>query len=91
MTLGDYNPQLDLKLLLSQENSGLLFFITDLDNEPVYYPYAYDIQVILLRTRYYYTKYMVYRLFVYKALYFPEQITQEDAERVMEYLCSCLK
>jgi hypothetical protein len=61
-------------------------FTTDLNSEPVHYPYAYDIQVALLRTRYYYAKYMVHRPFVYKALHFPEQTTQEDAQGVAECL-----
>jgi hypothetical protein len=91
MTLGGYNPRLDPIRTPSQENSGLPLFITDLDNEPVHHPYAYDIQVAWLRTRYYYAKYMVYRPFVYKALHFPEQMIQEDAEGVAECLCSCLK
>ena len=91
MTLGGCNPRLDPNLWPTQENSGLPLFTTDLDSEPVHYPYAYDIQVALLRTRYYYVKYMVYRPFVYKALHFPEQMTQEDAEGVAECFCSCLK
>jgi hypothetical protein len=61
-------------------------FSTDLDKEPIQYPYVYDIQVALLRTRYYQVKYMVYRPFVYKALHFPEQMTQEDVEAVAECL-----
>jgi hypothetical protein len=60
MTLGGYNPRLDPNLSPTQENSGLPLFTTDLDSEPVHYPYAYDIQVALLRMRYYYAKYMVY-------------------------------
>ena len=91
MTLGAYNPRLDPNLSSTQENSGLPLFTTDLDSEPVHYPYVYDIQVALLRTRYYYAKYIVYRPFVYKALHFPEQMTQEDAEGVAECLRSCLK
>ena len=63
-----------------------LYFTTDLHSvrEPV--SYVYDIQVALLRTKYYYAKYMVYRPFVYKALHFPEQITPEDAHGVAECL-----
>jgi hypothetical protein len=91
MTLGGYDPRPDPNLSPSQENFGLPLFTTDLDSEPVHYPYAYDMQVALLRTRYYYAKYMVYRPFVYKALHFPEQMTQEDAEGFAECLCSCLK
>lgn len=62
-------------------------FTADLDSQPRNLPYLYDIQVALLRTRYYYAKYMVHRPFVYKALHFPDQMTQEDAEGV----ASCLK
>jgi hypothetical protein len=62
-------------------------FSADLDNPPRHLPYVYDIQVALLRTRYYYAKYMVHRPFIYKALHFPEQLTQEDAEGVAD----CLK
>jgi hypothetical protein len=91
MVLGGCNPRLDPNLSPFQENSGLPLFTTDLDSEPVHYPYAYDIQVALLRTRYYYAKYMVYRPLVYKALHFPEQMTHEDAEGVEECLRSCLK
>jgi hypothetical protein len=65
----------------------LLLFITNLEKESMYYLYTFNIQVILLRMRYYYTKYIIYRLFVYKALHFPEQMTQEDAEGV----ANCLK
>ncbi|PQE04635.1 hypothetical protein CJF30_00004406 [Rutstroemia sp. NJR-2017a BBW] len=70
--------------------SRLPLFTPDLESEPALYPYVYDIQVALLRTRYYYAKYMVYRPFVYKALHFPERMMQEDAESVAECLRSCL-
>ena len=56
------------------------FFSDDLDSPPVTYPFAYDIQVALLRTRYYYAKYVSHRPFVYKALHFPNQMSREDAE-----------
>jgi hypothetical protein len=91
ITLGRYNLSLDPNLSSNQGNSGLPLFTTDLDSEPVHYPYAYDIQVAWLRTSYYNAKYMVHRPFVYKALHFPEQMTQEDAEGVAECLRSCLK
>jgi len=66
-------------------------FTTDLGSDPMQYPYVYDIQVAFLRTRYYYVKYMIYRPFVYKALHFPNSMTQEDAEGVAEFLRACLK
>ena len=52
----------------------------------MHYRFVYDVQVAVLRTRYYYAKYVVYRPFVYKALHFPEQMTQEDAQGVAECL-----
>jgi hypothetical protein len=91
MSLGRYSQPLDPNLSPHQGHPGLPLFTTDLDSEPVHYPYAYDIQVAILRTRFYYAKYTVYRPFVYKALHFPEQMTQEDAEGVAECLRSCLK
>jgi hypothetical protein len=66
---------------------GTPLFTTDLDAEPVLYAYAYDIQVALLRTRYYYAKYMVHRPYVYKALHYPDQMGPLDYQGVAE----CLK
>jgi hypothetical protein len=83
---GNINKTLDPNLSLDPAQSRMPLFSTDLDKEPIQYPYVYDIQVALLRTRYYQAKYMVYRPFVYKALHFPEQMTQEDAEGVAECL-----
>ncbi|ATZ46138.1 hypothetical protein BCIN_01g07910 [Botrytis cinerea B05.10] len=75
---------------MSQQSYRPVLFSTDIDEEPVRYPYAYDIQVATLRTRYYYAKYMVYRPFVYKVLHSPELVTPEDAQNVAECLRSCL-
>ncbi|KAG4442313.1 hypothetical protein IFR05_002237 [Cadophora sp. M221] len=70
---------------------GAQLFSADLNSDPMQYRFVYDVQVAVLRTRYYYAKYVVYRPFVYKALHFPEQMTQEDAQGVAECLRSCLK
>jgi len=87
-----YNQALDPSLSPPYpRQSNVALFTADLDSEPVQYSYAYDVQVALLRTRFYYAKYMVHRPFVYKALHFPEQMTQADAEGVAECLQSCLK
>ncbi|KAF7906480.1 hypothetical protein EAF00_000759 [Botryotinia globosa] len=75
---------------ISQPSPRPVLFSTDIDQEPVRYPYAYDIQVATLRTRYYCAKYMVYRPFVYKVLHSPELVTPEDAQNVAECLRSCL-
>lgn len=82
---GDCSQPLDPNLN-QQALPGQPLFSTDLDSEPVHYPYAYEIQVALLRSRYYYAKHMVYRPFIYKALHFPEQMTQDDAQGVAECL-----
>jgi hypothetical protein len=78
-----FNQALDPDLSLEQETP---LFTTNLDSEPVQYPYAYDVHVALLRTRYYYAKYMVYRPFVYKAMHYPDYMTQDDAQGVAECL-----
>lgn len=71
--------------------AGVLpLFTTDLNGHPVAYPYATDIQIALLRTRYYITKHMIYRPFLYKALHHADKMTQEDAEGVATCLRSCL-
>jgi hypothetical protein len=73
----------------SAQSSSFALFTADLDSEPAYYPYIYDIQVALLRTRYYYTNYMVHQPFVYKALHYPEQLTEDDARGVAQCLQVC--
>ncbi|KAK0126370.1 hypothetical protein ONS95_007976 [Cadophora gregata] len=87
-----FNESLDPSLSIPRPlHPGAQLFSTDLKSEPMHYRFVYDIQVAVLRTRYYYAKYVVYRPFVYKALHFPEQMTQEDAQGVAECLRSCLK
>jgi hypothetical protein len=84
-----FSKVLDPQLSLQHVQMGPPLFSSDLDSEPVHYPYLYDLQVALLRTRYYYAKYIVHRPFVYKALHFPERMTQEDAEGAAECLKVC--
>jgi len=87
-----FNEPVDPSLSIPRPlHPGAQLFSTDLKSEPMHYRFVYDIQVAVLRTRYYYAKYVVYRPFVYKALHFPEQMTQEDAQGVAECLRSCLK
>jgi hypothetical protein len=45
--------------------------------------YARNIQVALLRTRYYYAQYMIYRPLVYKALHYPAHMTAQDVHCVV--------
>ena len=82
-----FNEPVDPSLSIPRPlHPGAQLFSTDLKSEPMHYRFVYDIQVAVLRTRYYYAKYVVYRPFVYKALHFPEQMTQEDAQGVAECL-----
>jgi hypothetical protein len=83
---GDFDQALDPDSSSHQAQSSMPLFSIDQNKEPFQHPYFYDIQVALLRTRYYQAKYMIYRPLVYKALHFPEQMTQEDAEGVAECL-----
>ncbi|KAG8674456.1 hypothetical protein FPOAC2_00477 [Fusarium poae] len=66
-------------------------FTPDLDTQPTTYPFAADIHVALLRTRYSYNKYLIYRPCVYKVLHHPDSVTQEDAEGAAECLKASLK
>ncbi|VBB73360.1 Putative protein of unknown function [Podospora comata] len=68
-----------------------LMFSTDLDSPPAQYPYVLDVQVALLRSRYYYTKYLLHRPFLYKALHYPDSVTQDDALGAAECLKASLK
>lgn len=64
---------------------------TLLTSPPASYPHAMDIQVALLRTRYYATKHLIHRPYLYQALHAPSTLTQEDAQGVAACLRACLK
>lgn len=66
-------------------------FTADLTLAPTHYPYATDVRVALLRTRYYYNKYLVYRPFLFKALHHGTAVGTDDARCVAECLKACLK
>lgn len=53
-------------------------FSTDQGPIPIGHKYNLDIVTSQLRTRFYYAKFMMYRLFIYKALHFPELMTPDD-------------
>jgi hypothetical protein len=79
---------LDPSLATSSDvQRGAHLFTLDVDQDTEQYPYAYDIQVAFLRTRFYYTRYIMNRPFVYKALHFPDQVTPVD----MQGMEDCLK
>lgn len=84
---GGFHQPVDPSLSAARQgHPSTQLFSADLSSEPIQYRFVYDVQVAILRTRYYYAKYLVYRPFVYKALHFPEQMTQEDAQGVAECL-----
>lgn len=75
----------------SQTLQGTYMFPSDLSHPSARYSYSGEIQVALLRTRYYYNKYLVYRPCVFKALHHPDALTQEDANGAAECLKASLK
>ncbi|KAL8371063.1 hypothetical protein RB595_001084 [Gaeumannomyces hyphopodioides] len=66
-------------------------FTTDLTAEPTTYQSNLDVQVAVLRSRYYYAKLNIYRQYVFRVLNYPEQIRPEDAQGAAECLKACLK
>ena len=68
-----------------------LMFSTDLDAPPVTYPFALDVQVALLRTRYYHAKFILHRPFLYKAVHHPDAMTADDAAGAAVCLRACLR
>ncbi|KAH8803488.1 hypothetical protein F5884DRAFT_805692 [Xylogone sp. PMI_703] len=74
--------------------NGQMTFITDLrdvdDDTSKAYRYARDIQVAMLRIRYYYAQYIIYRPLIYKALHFPTRMTAQDVYDVSVCLKCCL-
>ncbi|KAK3996351.1 hypothetical protein QBC44DRAFT_317690 [Cladorrhinum sp. PSN332] len=84
LSAGSLAPSLD------QPHRSFMF-TTDLDSPPARYPRAVDVQVALLRSRYYYTKYLIHRPFLYKALHYPDSMTHSDAVGVAECFKASLK
>ncbi|KAG9244619.1 hypothetical protein BJ878DRAFT_534452 [Calycina marina] len=84
--IATFNERVDPDLLSQTGRDNKSLFTADLSAPYMDYPYVYDIQVALLRTSYYYEKYMICRPYVYKALHNPVQIEDEDAQGVAECL-----
>lgn len=61
--------------------------ISDKSEEAARRKYVRDVQTALLRTRYYYAQYMIYRPLIYKVLHFPKNTTTDDVYGVS----CCLK
>ena len=53
-------------------------FTPDQGPVPISHRYNLDVVTAQLRTRFYYARFIMYRPFVYKALHFPELMTQDD-------------
>jgi hypothetical protein len=68
-----------------------ILFSSNLDDPPLSYSYVADIQAALIRSRYFYARYLIHRPYIYKALHHPEALTNEDAEGAAECLTACLK
>lgn len=66
-------------------------FGADLAAIPKMYPFVMDIQVALLRSRYYYTEHLIHRPFVYKALHFPDALTRDDCRGAADCLRAGLR
>lgn len=64
--------------------------IGDKSEEAARRKYVRDVQTALLRTRYYYARYMIYRPLIYKVLHFPKSIKTDDVYGVSCCLKSCL-
>jgi hypothetical protein len=69
------------------QSASSAMFVPDHYSIPVTHGYSLDILVAVLRTRFYFLKYMIYRPFIYKALHYPEQMTAEDVSNCK----TCLK
>lgn len=66
-------------------------FTADLSQASAPYPYATDVRVALLRTRYHYIKHLIYRPFLFKVLHHASTIGSDDAKATAECLKACLK
>jgi hypothetical protein len=61
----------------SRQGTDSLFSM-DQGSVPINHRNNLDIMTAQLRTQFYYARFMIYRPFVYKALHFPELMTEED-------------
>jgi len=77
--------------MFGQDLSASLMFSSDLDGPPTMYAYSMDVQVALLRSRFYHAKILIYRPFVYKAIHHGDHLTRDDADCVANCLQACLK
>jgi hypothetical protein len=69
----------DQPLSLAEPNPFVMFTL-GMGSPTGGYPYAGDVQVALLRTRYYYNKHLLHRAFVFKVLHHPSSVTTDDAQ-----------
>lgn len=65
-------------------------FTPDGARDPVEHPNALDIVTAQLRSRYYFTRFTIYRSFVYKVLHWPELTTDDDRQMVALCIKSAL-
>ncbi|GAM88890.1 hypothetical protein ANO11243_069240 [Dothideomycetidae sp. 11243] len=62
---------------LARHQPGPLFTTEDNGNYG-FHKHNLDIVTAFLRTKFYYARYLIYRPFIFKALHFPETMTEED-------------
>jgi len=71
-------------------DQGLLFSIDSDMRPPTELGNSFAMTTAQLRSRYYYARFMIYRPFVFKALHFPEQMTENDTHFTASCLQACL-
>ncbi|KAK4231456.1 hypothetical protein QBC38DRAFT_465745 [Podospora fimiseda] len=76
---------------ITRQQQPQSMFSIELDDAPERYPNAIDVQIALLRSRYFYTKYLIYRPFIYKALHYPDLMSHTDVVGAIECLRATLK
>jgi hypothetical protein len=67
-----------------------LFVPNNPTNLPITHRFSLDILIALLRSRYLYARYIIYLPFVYKALHYPDQMSNDDFYGVTWCLKACL-
>lgn len=81
----DDSPESRFHYSYVDSTKTLKLFTPDASRIPLDQPNALDLVTAQLRSRYYYTRYIIYRPFVYKVLHWPELTT--DEEKQLAALC----
>jgi hypothetical protein len=87
----DFSSQDAYQVYPTQEVPGNFMFSSNLEESRGRFPYAADVLVASLRSRYYYCRYLLHRPFVFKVLHYPDSLTQDDVQGAAECLKASLK